>query len=62
MFPYIVFWNWSPNRFVSDLNYKKKVSANKTYILGKILLNAETVFLTDLAKNTTDEPIYDTRQ
>lgn len=41
---------------------KKKISANKTYILGKILHNVEIVFLTDLAKNTTYEPIYDTQQ
>lgn len=64
MFPYVVFWNWSPNRFVSDLNHKKKkkISANKTCILEKILHNAEIVFLIDLAKNTTDEPSYDTQQ
>lgn len=44
---------------------KKKFSqnsANKTYILGTHLQNVEIMFITDLAKNTIDEPIYDTRQ
>lgn len=29
---------------------------------GKILHHAEIMFITDLAKNTIDEPIYDTRK